>query len=119
MKKVGQVASCICVLSHSIPGTNDGESAQIIIPQKELKRKYDVYISCVSYAHHVGPKGRWIALMSTNVETANPQAELEPALKLLGKIDDRYSQLPHTHHICLSGKIPDFFLPLPVSVFGF
>jgi Rab GDP dissociation inhibitor len=90
VRKVGQVASCICILSHPIPGTNDAESAQIIIPQKELKRKYDVYISCVSYAHHVAPKGRWIALVSSNVETSKPEVELEPALKLLGKIDESF-----------------------------
>jgi len=90
VKKVGQVASCIAILSHPIPNTNNGESAQIIIPQKEVKRKNDIYISCVSYAHHVAPKNKWIALVSTNIETANPEAELEPALKLLGPIDEKF-----------------------------
>jgi len=90
VKKVGQVASFICILSHPIPNTNNAESAQIIIPQREVKRKNDIYISCVSYAHHVAPKNKWIALVSSNVETANPEAELEPALKLLGPVDERF-----------------------------
>jgi Rab GDP dissociation inhibitor len=90
VKKVGQVVSAICVLSHPIPNTNNAESCQIIIPQKETGRKFDIYISCVSYAHHVAPKGRWIALVSTHVETSNPQAELEAGLKILGKIDDSF-----------------------------
>jgi len=90
VKKVGQVASCICVLSHPIPNTNDAESAQIIIPQKEAKRKFDIYIGCVSYAHHVAPKGKWIAIVSTIVETDNPQKELDAGLKLLGKIDESF-----------------------------
>jgi len=89
-KKVGQVASLICILSHPIPNTNDAESCQIIIPQKEAKRKYDVYISAVSFAHHVAPKGKWIALISTLVETANPEAELASGLKLLGKVDESF-----------------------------
>jgi len=87
VKKVGQVASAICILSHPIPNTNDAESAQIIIPQKELKRKFDIYISCVSAAHNVAPKGKWIALVSTQVETNKPEAELDAGLKLLGQID--------------------------------
>jgi len=90
VKKVGQVASCICILSHPIANTSDAESCQIIIPQKEAKRKYDIYISAVSSAHHVAPKARWIALISTLVETDKPEAEIAPALKLLGKIDESY-----------------------------
>jgi Rab GDP dissociation inhibitor len=92
VKKTGQVISAICILSHPIPNTNDVESAQVIYSQKELKRKYDVYISCVSSAHNVAPKGKWIAFVSTIAETANPQKELEPALQMLGKIDETFYQ---------------------------
>jgi len=88
--KKAQVASMICILSHPIPNTNDAESCQIIIPQKEAKRKYDVYVSAVSFAHHVAPKGKWIALVSTLVESANPEAELAAGIKLLGKIDESF-----------------------------
>jgi len=90
VKKVGQVASLICVLSHPIANTSDAESCQIIIPQKEAKRKYDIYISAVSAPHHVAPKGKWIAMISTLVETSNPESELAPAIKLLGKIDETF-----------------------------
>jgi Rab GDP dissociation inhibitor len=90
VKKTGQVASCICILSHPIPNTNDAESCQIIIPQKEVKRKYDIYISCVSYAHNVAAKGKWIALVSTMVETNNPETELQAGLNLLGVIDESF-----------------------------
>jgi len=77
-------------LSHPIPNTNNAESCQIIIPQKELKRKFDVYISCTSFAHHVAAKNKWIALVSTKVETNNPEAELQAGLKLLGPIDAQF-----------------------------
>jgi len=88
VKKVGQVASCICILSQSVAGTNNAESAQIIIPQKEAKRKYDIYISVVSFAHNVAPKGRWIALVSTQVETSKPEDELRQGIEILGKVDE-------------------------------
>jgi len=89
-KKVGQVVRSICILSHPIPNTNNAESAQIIIPFREAKRKNDIYISCVSYAHHVAPKNKWIAIVSTTVETSEPAKELAAGLALLGQIDEQF-----------------------------
>jgi len=86
VKQVGQIVRCINILNHPIPDTNNSESVQIIIPNAELKRKNDIYISCVSDTHEVAPKGHYIVLVSTFVETNNPQAELTPGLKLLGPI---------------------------------
>jgi Rab GDP dissociation inhibitor len=110
VKKVGQVASCICILSAPVPGTNNAESAQIIIPQKEVKRKFDIYISVVSYAHMVAPKGRWIALVSTQVETANPQAELLPGIQLLGKTDEIFYNVRDLYEPVEDGKKDQVFI---------
>lgn len=110
VKKVGQVASQICILSHPIPNTNDAESAQIIIPQKEAKRKYDVYIGTVSFAHHVAPKGKWIAIVSSIVETDNPQKELESGLKLLGKIDESFFSVRDLYVPVDDGKKSNVFI---------
>lgn len=85
VKKVGEVVRLIAILDHPIDGTDNSESVQIIIPQNQVKRKHDIYVSAVSFAHNVAPKGKWLAIVSTTVETANPKAELEPGLKLLGK----------------------------------
>jgi len=90
VKKVGQVIRCICILAAPINGTNNAESAQIIIPLREAKRKHDIYISMVSFAHHIAPKGKYVALVSTIVEGSNPEAELEFALKLLGPVVDKF-----------------------------
>jgi len=90
VEKYGQVVSYIAVLSHPIPNTNNAESCQIIIPQKEAKRKYDIYISCVSYAHHVAPKNKWLAMISTIVETDKPEQEIKLGVDLLGKVDDNF-----------------------------
>ncbi|MBA0698734.1 hypothetical protein Goari_000430 [Gossypium aridum] len=43
VKKVGKVARAVCVMSHPIPDTNDSHSAQVILPQKQLGRKSDMY----------------------------------------------------------------------------
>lgn len=110
VKKVGQVASCICILSQPIPGTNNAESAQIIIPQKELKRKYDIYISVVSYAHNVAPKGRWIALVSTQVETNKPEAELQEGIKLLGKVDEIFYNVRDLYEPLEDGRKDQVFI---------
>ncbi|CAJ0582796.1 unnamed protein product, partial [Mesorhabditis spiculigera] len=90
VKKVGQVVRAICLLNHTIPNTHDSSSCQIIIPQKQVGRHYDIYISMVSNTNMVTPKGWYIAMVSTTVETANPQAEIVPGLQLLGPIAEKF-----------------------------
>ena len=46
----------------------------------------DIYISMVSSAHAVCAKGLYIAMISTEVETQNPQMEIQPALEILGDV---------------------------------
>lgn len=90
VKKVGQVARCICILNHPIPNTKDSVSCQIIIPQNQVARKNDIYVCMVSDAHNVCTKGFYIAMVSTTVETDNPEAELKPGLDLLGPILEKF-----------------------------
>jgi len=110
VKKVGQVASCICILSQPVPGTNNAESAQIIIPQKEAKRKYDIYISVVSFAHNVAPKGRYIALVSTQVETDKPENELKAGIDLLGKVDEIFFNIRDLYEPIEDGRKDQVFI---------
>lgn len=51
------------------------------------------YVFCSSYAHNVAPNGKYIAFVSTTVETANPEAELAPGLALLGVIDEKFVEV--------------------------
>jgi len=106
VKKVGQVVRAICILSHPIPDTNNSESAQIVIPQKQVGRKSDIYVSVVSESHKVAPKGKFIALVSTTVETANPPAELKPGLDLLGPIDAQFISVSD-HYVPLNDGSKD------------
>ena len=64
----------------------------------------DIYISCVSTHHNVAAKGYYIALVATNVETANPEQELEPGLKLLGPIMEKFVSVSDQYEPIDDGK---------------
>ncbi|KAI7727975.1 hypothetical protein M8C21_002820 [Ambrosia artemisiifolia] len=88
VKKVGKVARAVCIMSHPIPDTNDSHSAQVIIPQKQLNRKSDMYLFCCSYSHSVAPQGKFISFVTTEAETDDPESELKPGVDLLGPVDE-------------------------------
>ena len=44
----------------------------------------------MSQTNAVTAKGKYLAIVSTTVETDNPEAELGPGLQLLGKIDKKF-----------------------------
>jgi Rab GDP dissociation inhibitor len=48
---------------------------------------------CISGDHNVVPKGKYMAIVSTNVETANPESELKPGLDLLGPIEQQFTSV--------------------------
>lgn len=106
----------ICILNHPIKSTNDANSCQIIIPQNQVNRNSggrgpggappppppprcvfqscalfspDIYVCMISYAHNVAAQGKYIAIVSTTVETGEPEAEIQPALELLEPIDQK------------------------------
>ncbi|XP_074033153.1 GDP dissociation inhibitor [Leptinotarsa decemlineata] len=90
VRKKGKVIRCICLLDHPIANTRDALSTQIIIPQKQVGRNSDIYVSLVSYTHQVAAKGWFIAMVSTTIETDNPEAEIKPGLDLLGTIRQKF-----------------------------
>lgn len=94
-KVVGQIVRAICILGAPIPHTKNKEggpalSCQIILPQKQLKRRSDIYVMMVSWAHCIAAKDKYVAIISTVVETANPEKEIEPAMKLLGPVLEKF-----------------------------
>jgi Rab GDP dissociation inhibitor len=90
VKKVGQVIRVICLLDHPVPNTKDALSTQIIIPQGQVNRKSDIYVSVVSYTHQVAAKGWFVAMVSALVETQDPENEIRPGLALLGSIKQKF-----------------------------
>ena len=88
-KVTGKIVRAICLLSHCPTGMGkyQVDSANIIIPQSEVGRKHDIYVCYTSYQQRVCPKGWYICIASTSVETDKPEDELKPALNLFGNID--------------------------------
>ena len=85
VKPTGQVIRRICILNHTVPNTKDVDSCQIIIPQKQVNRKNDIFIAVLNSTHSVCKKGYYLAIISTNVETKDPKAELQPAMDIIGQ----------------------------------
>lgn len=85
-KKVGSVVRAICILKHPIPNTSEAPSTQVIIPANQVERKNDIFVCSISDSHNVTAKGFYLAIVSTIVETAKPEAELKPGLDVLGSI---------------------------------
>jgi len=110
VRKVGQVIRCICLLNHPIPNTKDALSCQIIIPQKQVGRKYDIYVSLVSFTHQVAAKGWFIAMVSTTVETNNPEVEIKPGLDLLGPIKQKFVSVSDLYKPLDDGKDSQIFV---------
>nr|AAA28567.1 GDP dissociation inhibitor [Drosophila melanogaster] len=90
LRKRGKVIRCICIQDHPGASTKDGLSTQIIIPQKQVGRKSDIYVSLVSSTHQVAAKGWFVGMVSTTVETENPEVEIKPGLDLLEPIAQKF-----------------------------
>ncbi len=60
------------ILRISFVGADEGG-----FPGLQVNRKKDIYVFCCSYSHNVVAKDKWIAFVSTTVETNNPEAELQ------------------------------------------
>ncbi|XP_066527632.1 rab GDP dissociation inhibitor beta isoform X2 [Hoplias malabaricus] len=90
VRKVGRVIRVICLLNHPIRNTHDAKSCHIIIPHTQIHRKSDIYVCMLSYGHNMAPEGKYIAVVSTNVETDSPEKEVQSALALLEPIMQKF-----------------------------
>lgn len=50
----------------------------------------DIYVCMISFAHNVAAQGKYIAIVSTTVETKEPEKEIRPALELLEPIEQKW-----------------------------
>eukprot|EP00003_Mantamonas_plastica_P030691 TRINITY_DN771_c0_g2_i2.p1 TRINITY_DN771_c0_g2~~TRINITY_DN771_c0_g2_i2.p1 ORF type:complete len:367 (-),score=126.60 TRINITY_DN771_c0_g2_i2:8-1108(-) len=108
--KTGQVVRCICILNHSVPGTDDSPSLQLIVPQKQTGRHHDIYISVTSSVQNVCNEGYYLALVSTTVETDDPESELEAGFALLGDIQYKFMTVADTYAPKGDGKDDNCFI---------
>eukprot|EP00879_Flechtneria_rotunda_P011739 GHRR01012260.1.p1 GENE.GHRR01012260.1~~GHRR01012260.1.p1 ORF type:complete len:374 (+),score=111.23 GHRR01012260.1:578-1699(+) len=96
-RSISKVVRAVCIMSHPIPNTDNAHSVQIILPQKQIGRRSDMYVFCCSYAHNVAANNKWIAFVSTTVETSTPELELAPGLALLGPVDEKFVSIVDVH----------------------
>jgi len=112
-----QIVRAICILGAPIPDTKNKDggpalSCQIIMPQKNFKpaRQNDVYIMMVSWAHSIAAKDKYVAIVSTVVETSTPEKEIEPALKLLGPILEKFVSISDFREPLDNGKADQVYV---------
>lgn len=96
IRSTGRVIRTICIIDHPVKGLDGIESAQLIIPQAQVNRKNDIYVSVVGHAHQTASKGKFVAIVSTTVESAKPQEEVAPGLALLGGMITRFDNIAET-----------------------
>ncbi len=106
VKSCGKVIRRICILDHPIPKTNDVASCQIILPQKQINRKNDIFIAVLNFTHCVCKKGYYLAIISTMVETDDPVKEIQPAMEVVGTVLESFD------------KISDIYQPIDTTFKG-
>lgn len=109
---VGKVVRKYCILSSPPPNTRDSSSCQIIIPaaQVSLSRKSDVYVLVLSTHHKTTPEGRFLALVSTTVETSDPEKEVAPGVQLLGEVIESFTTVDDLYEPIDDGRKDKVFV---------
>ncbi|KAF5099539.1 hypothetical protein DV451_002938 [Geotrichum candidum] len=111
VRKTGQrVIRSLCILNHPVPDTDNLDSLQLIIPQNQLKRKNDIYVAVLSSTHLVCSKGQYIAIISTIIETEDPEAEIEAAYKLLGPREETFVNIADIYESVSDGTADQVFI---------
>jgi len=105
-----KVVRAICLLKHPIPGTDDADSVQIIVPQNQVNRRNDIYIAMVSSTHNVCAKDVYVAIVSTIVETDRPELEIAPGLSLLGPIYEKFVTISPLYTPTATGETDNIFI---------
>jgi len=109
IKAVGRVARWLCIMDHPVPGTNNANSCQIILPMAAVKS--DIYISVQSSALCVAPAGMYLAMISSDVYTDKPKDELMVAFKLLGPVLKDFFFVSEIYMPCNDPREDNVFIP--------
>ncbi|CAG9321195.1 unnamed protein product [Blepharisma stoltei] len=109
-RSTGRVIRAICILNHPVPNSDNAPSGQIIIPQRQVGRRNDIYVSFMSSSHCVCSEGYYIAICSTSVETDAPEAELQPAYQLIGDVLVSFIKVYDTFEPTEDGRADNLFV---------
>uniref|UniRef100_A0A8D0A9D1 Rab GDP dissociation inhibitor n=1 Tax=Sander lucioperca TaxID=283035 RepID=A0A8D0A9D1_SANLU len=108
VKSEGEIARCkqlICDPSYAMDrvtkvGSGDPSHLHLESPDRQHWRRQlvpdhhppesDIYVCMISFAHNVAAQGKYVAIVSTTVETNDPEKEIKPALDLLTPIEQKF-----------------------------
>merc|ERR1711998_88174 len=80
-----RVVRSICILKGPAPDTSkECVSVQIILPGNQVGRHRDIYVVVLDSSFDVCPNGFFVGIVSTTIETENPDQEIIPGLDVLG-----------------------------------
>jgi Rab GDP dissociation inhibitor len=96
LRKTGRIIRTICILNHPVKGLDVPDSTMIVIPASQVGRKNDLYVTVVGHSHQVAAKGRFVAIVSTTVESSKPSDDVAPGLALLGDLITRFDNIVET-----------------------
>ncbi|CDF39531.1 GDP dissociation inhibitor [Chondrus crispus] len=108
----GRVVRKYCILNSPPPNTRESTSCQIIIPAAQVTppRKSDIYVLVLSNNHKTTPDGKYLALVSTTVESETPEQELKPGTDLLGHIVESFVAVDELYEPKTGGKEDSCFI---------
>lgn len=112
VKQMGKIIKKIAIFNEPIKNTTKSDSCQIIIPASNVKppRKSDIYMCVASYLHNIAADGKYVAIMSTNAETDNPEKELDVAMKLLPTPEETFFWVSDSYQPTSDGKADNCFI---------
>ena len=64
----------------------------------------------VSYSHLICKKGMYVAIVSTTVETETPEAEIKPAIDLLGPVLEMFVQISDLYEPVADGTASNLWV---------
>ncbi|KAJ1836784.1 Rab GDP dissociation inhibitor alpha [Coemansia sp. RSA 2708] len=110
VRKTGRVIRAICILREPVPKAG-AESAQIILPQRQIGREHDIYVTCLSSQQKICPQGVYVASISTIAETAgDPKEEIAAGLKLLGPVEQIFVSVSDVYEPVADGTADNVFI---------
>lgn len=109
---IGKVVRKYCIITSPPPNTRDSTSCQIVIPAAQVSppRKNDIYVLVLSGNHKTTPDDKFLALVSTTVETDSPEEELRPGMELLGNIVESFLAIEDLYEASSDGRSDKCFV---------
>jgi len=86
VKQSGFIARTIMIVDNVLPGTTEGDtSAQVIFPVKQTGHTCDVYLTMIGKDLECASAGRWVAVCSTKVDSADSFGPLQVVRDFISK----------------------------------